>query len=226
MSQSPVLDRPSAAPEPPEALIKEARHRQRRRHHLIVSVTLVALLTGSLAYLVVRATTASVPVSTTAAASSSPVPAGRFVGTFHIHTYYVYLHADGRGSAQWPIHVGCGTGPGEGPPPCDTLVPTPVTSPDGTPITLPNGTPEINEAIVDGGHATLRLTSVSSTIARGIVTASTEQAVLPDGPATFKLTKNDLLYITPHTRPAGPSPFPGSGLCGTEAQIARGVFCD
>jgi hypothetical protein len=42
------------------------------------------------------------------------VPAGRFVGTFHIHTYYVYLHADGRGSAQWPIDVRCGTGLGEG----------------------------------------------------------------------------------------------------------------
>jgi hypothetical protein len=223
--QSPVLDRPSVAPEPAEALIKEARHRQRRRHHVIVSVALVALLTGSLTYLVVRATMASVPISTTGAASTSTVPAGRFVGTFHIHTYYVYLHADGRGSARWPIDVRCGTGPGEGPPPCDTWIATPVTSPDGSPTTLPNGTPEIAEHIVDGGHATLRLTSVSSTIARGIVTASSEQGVLPDGPATFKLTKNDLLYLTPHRR-TGASPFGRSGLCGSEAQVARGIFCD
>jgi hypothetical protein len=222
--ESSTLIGPLSTQDPVQFLIEEARHRQRTRRRFAVAVTLFAFLAGSLAYLVLDARSASGPNSTTPGGSPVFVLAGRFAGAWHVHTYYVYLRSDGRGSAKWPIHTYCGTGPGEGPSPCDRLVPTLVTLPDGAKAT--------EQTVIDGGHATLRLTSVGSNTAHGIVTGSTEPSLLPDGPATFRLTKKDLLYVTPRTWPSGPSPFRGSGLCGNRAaalsvsqQVAAGVNC-
>jgi hypothetical protein len=140
------------------------------------------------------------------AASSARRSAGR---RLDVPTFYLCIHPDGRGSAEWPIHVRCGTGVGEGPPPRDKSVPTHAKV---------DGTTHTGYEIVDGDHATMRLTSVTSTTAHGVITASTDRATLPDGPTTFRVvTKYDVSYVTPHTFPTGPSPFRGSAFCGPRA---------
>jgi hypothetical protein len=207
-----------------QVLIEEARHRQPGRRFLSALVVLLALVAGSFAYLFVPAITGSGPTSNTQGPSARLVRAGHFAGTWHVHTSYVFIHTNGRGSVKWPIDVRCGSGVGESSPPCDTWIPT-VT-------TLANGRQMTDETIVDGGHATLRLISVTATTARGVITGSTDPTTLPDGSATLRVAKNDLLYMTAHSRPSGPGPFYGTGLCGTRAaalsvaqQKAAGINC-
>jgi hypothetical protein len=147
------------------------------------------------------------------------VHAGPFTGTWHVHTYSLTIKADGTGTAMWPTHVGCGSGPGEGPPPCDSVVPG----------TLAGGTHV--DYIIDGGHAQIILTSVKGDTARGRIENSTVQSTLPDGPVTFRVSSKDLLYVTP-SKPTTSSPFGATPLCGPRAealsisqQQAEGINC-
>jgi len=144
-------------------------------------------------------------VSVMLAGCSGPsLQAGPFAGTWHVHTYYLTVYHDGTGAFQWPTHVACGTGPGEGPPPCDQAVP-------GT-IVEPNGQVAHVENIVDGGHATLTLTNRSGTTARGIVSHSTQPSVVPDGNVMVTLGANDVIYLQ---FSSSPSVRAYDYLCGT-----------
>ncbi|MHB8263146.1 MAG: hypothetical protein ACYDGY_05285 [Acidimicrobiales bacterium] len=135
-------------------------------------------------------------------------PAGRFTGTWVLENFSLTFHHDGRGSAEWRTLVNCGTGPGHGPPPCDPLVKQ-VTR-------LPNGTSRTIEVRSDGGRAAIFLASVRGDTARGVVEHSNELSILPNGPATFRLGLNDLLY-TSVSRPTSSSPFGRSPFCGAKA---------
>jgi len=73
-----------------------------------------------------------------------------------------------------------------------------------------------SEATAAPGHADIRLTSVTGRHASAVVTGSTDQSVLPDGPTRLSVTSEDLLYVTP-AKATGSSPFGHSGLCGPRA---------
>jgi hypothetical protein len=127
-------------------------------------------------------------------ATDGVVAAGPIAGIWHVHTYYLSVYADGHGVFTWPIHTTCGTAPGQGPPPCDTLR---------------NG----NE-IIDGGYATLTLTQRSGGSATGIVASSTDPSTLPSGPVSLQLGSNDLLYVHTSTSAAAHA---YDYLCGQQA---------
>jgi len=143
-----------------------------------------------------------------------------FAGTSHVHTYYLRIRADGHGTAEWPVGFHCGapeTPPGQA---CDKVVPTTMTMPDGTAGNV--------DEIIDGGHAQLRLTSVTPATAIGVVEGSTDASALPDGPVTLTITTDDLLVITT----PGSSVYGRSPLCGPRAEAmspdekkTKGVNC-
>lgn len=203
---TPVRPTEASAERAIEVLIKEARQRQRRRQLLTLGTVVLVALAGVLAYReisVAGGTHKPIRNETPLAA----VPAGRFAGTWHVHTTYVYIRTDGQGAAMWPIHVDCGSANATLGAPCDTVTPaTVVVSGISSPV----------EEIHDGGSAVIRLTSVNGARARAVILASTEPSVLPDGDATLSVTESDLLYVTP-AAPTTSSPFGRSGFCGPRA---------
>jgi hypothetical protein len=107
--------------------------------------------------------------------SSHKSLAGPLAGTWHVHTFYLVIASDGRGDFTWPIHLFCGSGVGQGPPPCDTL------SPQGQ--------------VGDGGHAILTVKTRDGVTATGLVTGSSEPSVVPQGSVQLRLGANDVLYL-------------------------------
>lgn len=203
-----------------EALIEEARARQRRRRRSLVLVSSLAVAVGLLVYAVVALTSGT---SSRTTSPNGPVAAQAFAGTWHVHTYYLVIKADGNGSANWPTHIPCGSAGAPRTQACDRSVP-------GTTV-LANGQVIPVEEVVDGGHADIVLTFVKGDSARGQIENSTVQSTLPDGPVTFRLAKNDLLYVKP-SRPTVGSPFGNNPLCGPKAsqlsvsqQEAEGINC-
>lgn len=112
-------------------------------------------------------------------------------GTWHAHTIYLTIDADGQGNFKWPIHVICGTGVDYRSPPCDTL--------------------DANGTIHDGGHAHVTLTTRHDSAADGVVSGSSDPATFPNGSLQLRVGTNDVLYLRFATAPAGPSP---PYLCG------------
>lgn len=110
------------------------------------------------------------------------VAAGPMAGIWHVHTYYLTLTADGHGVFNWPIHATCGTGPGDSPPPCDTL--------------------RADGEIIDGGYATLTIIGRNGSSATGLIKSSTDTSTLPVGPVTLQLADNDVLYLHTQLPPA------------------------
>ena len=220
--RAPVRPDEATAEQPVEVLIKEARRRQRRRHVLTLGIVVLVALAAVLAYREISSPGGSHPQPSRTETSPSAVAAGQFVGTWHVHTFYVYIRTDGQGSAMWPIHVDCGSAhvtPGA---PCDTVTPETV---------VVHGVVSPVDEIHDGGRAVIRLISVTSARARAVISASTEPSVLPDGGATLTVTKSDLLYVTPAVATTS-SPFGRSAFCGPRAaalslsqQKAAGINC-
>ena len=143
-------------------------------------------------------------ISTDGAAAAGPL-----AGIWHVHTYYLSIYTDGHGVFIWPIHTTCGTGPGQGPPPCDTLR---------------NGS-----EIIDGGYATLTITQRVGDSATGLIASSTDPSTLPNGPVSLHLAPNDLLYLHTST-PASVHAY--DYLCGQQAaslptadQVAQQINC-
>ena len=212
--EGPVAETTSEA----EALIREARARQHRRRRVIgVSVAAVILVLGACSYFV--ANHAGGSRSAGREPGTRAVAAGAFAGTWHVHTYSLTVRADGHGAFEWPTHNPC-AGPGAAPGACDSLVPKTVDS-AGRRITI--------DEIIDGGHARLELISVAGRTAKGRITGSTEQSVLPDGPVTLRVTADDVLRVTTAIKPAMPS---FEALCGSKAaalsgprQRAEGINC-
>jgi hypothetical protein len=204
-----------------EALIREARARQKKRHRLMGAAVATTLIIGAGWYLIVESAGSSVR-STASGAGIHSVAAGAFTGTWHVHTFSITINADGRGTAQWPIDLRCGTGVGMGPPPCDTWIPGTVVGANGAPITTWN--------MVDGGHASIRLTTVNGTSASGIVMSSTDASHLGDGRVTFRISlSKDLLYVTgtwhgPHFI-LGPFCGPRAAASSVPQQQAEGINC-
>lgn len=135
--------------------------------------------------------------------------AGPLAGIWHVHTYYLSIYTDGHGVFTWPIHTTCGTGPGQGPPPCDALR---------------NGS-----ETVDGGYATLTITQRAGDSATGLIASSTDPSTLPNGSVSLHLAPNDLLYLETAT-PAAVHAY--DYLCGQEAaslptadQVAQQINC-
>ena len=108
--------------------------------------------------------------------------AGPFAGTWHVHTFYLTIQSNGTGSFQWPIHVPCGTGLGQGPPPCDTVSPSGV--------------------ITDGGHAKLTIESRKGRSVEGLISETTDPTTVRNGRVTISLGSNDVLYLRFSTPPA------------------------
>jgi hypothetical protein len=103
-------------------------------------------------------------------------------GTWNVHTFYLTIQSNGTGHFQWPIHVTCGTGVGEGPPPCDTVAPS--------------------GEITDGGHATLTIERRSARSANGLIIGTTDPTTVTDGEVTISRGSNDVLYLRFSTPPA------------------------
>lgn len=204
---TPVRPSEGTADQAIEVLIKEARQRQRRRQLLILGVVVLVALAGVLTYreLSVAGGTHQQPGRNETRPRG--VVAGPFAGTWHVHTTYVIIRTDGQGSAMWPVHVDCGSANATPGAACDTVTPQTV---------VISGVPSSVDEIHDGGHAVIRLTSVSGARARAVVSASTEPSVLPDGAATLSVTRSDLLYVTPALATTS-SPFGRSGFCGPRA---------
>jgi hypothetical protein len=198
------------SPSPPDAdlLFREAKRRERRRRLLWLGVAVIVVALGGL--LTYSEISVAGGKHQQPSRNQTPPPgpaAGRFAGTWHVHSYYVHIRTDGQGSAMWPIHVECGSAhvtPGA---PCDTVTPNTV---------LVSGVPSAVDEIHDGGRAVIRLTSVTGARARATISASTEPSVLSDGDAILTVTKSDLLYVTPAVA-TGPSPFGRSRFCGLRA---------
>jgi hypothetical protein len=187
-----------------EALIPEARDRQRHRHRRVGLLVGAVMLLSFLGFLVYRSV--STNASGRAGGAGGAAPAGPFAGTWHVHTYYLTIARGGSGTATWPIHVRCGHGPGMGAPPCDRWVPETLVVPGG-------GVEHVDE-IIDGGHATLSLTAVHGNRATARIEGSTVQSTLPDGPVALRVDQvNDLIYLTP-SRPTTVSPYGNVPLCG------------
>jgi hypothetical protein len=132
----------------------------------------------------------------------------------------MYIDANGRGTADWPTHIWCDIGSAHVPSPCDKIVPEIAKMVDGISVPV--------EEIIDGGHATLHLISVSGSTAHAIVEGSTEQSALPDGSMTMIVTPQDMLDINTTAR----SVYGQSPLCGSRSsalslsqQDARGISC-
>ncbi|MGH9301701.1 MAG: hypothetical protein ACRD0E_07445 [Acidimicrobiales bacterium] len=198
----------------------EAGARQRRgRHRKWVTIGIAALVAAGIFGGVRLIGRTSSPA---AGEGGVALTAGVFAGTWHIHTYSITFGPNGRGFARWAIHVNC-TGPDHGLPPCDKVV--------RKPVVLPGGRTVYGDYITDGGHANVTLTSRIGNTARGYVQGSNVQSVLPNGPATFRVGANDLLYIS-LSRPTGPSPFGHQPFCGARAgalslaqQLAANISC-
>jgi hypothetical protein len=188
----------------------------------VVVVLVGALVASSVVYAFSRAGLSDTG-ATTPAPRHHPVVAGPFAGTWHVHTTSLTVAADGRGRATWPIGVDCGTGIGKAPPPCDARVPSTIVLPDGVRSPV--------EDVVDGGHATVRLTSVTGRTAHALVTASSDPTALPDGPAVLRVSSDDLLQLDPHVAPLE-AHLRWQALCGPRAaslplseQLSRGINC-
>jgi hypothetical protein len=174
-----------------EALIREARVRQKRRHRFVALAVAAALAISASSYVIANGTGRSGgPASGGHGIQAATVKA--FVGTWNglgDSDMLISIKSDGRGTATWPELVRCGTGVGKGPPPCDTWIPGTVIGPDGARITTWH--------IIVGGRASIRLTKANGTLANGVVTSSTDLSRLGDGPATFRISSsNDLLHVT------------------------------
>lgn len=219
---APVRPGEATAEQAIEVLIKEARQRQRRRHLLTLGTVFLVALAGVLGYREISGDGGAHQQPSRNGTPPRAVAAKGFAGTWHVHTYYVYIQSNGQGSAMWPIHVDCGGAhvtPGG---PCDTVTPETV---------VVNGVAGPVDEIHDGGRAVIRLMSVTDARARAVISASTEPSVLPDGDATLTVTKSDLLYVTP-AGPTTSSPFGRSGFCGPRAaslslskQVAAHINC-
>ena len=109
---------------------------------------------------------------------SSASLTGPLVGVWHVHTNYLTIDQNGKGTFRWPTHVFCG----DGPPPCDTI------SSQGV--------------ITDGGHARLVLTGIRGVDATGTVSGSSEPTVVPDGQVRLHLGPNDVLHLTFESSPS------------------------
>ena len=147
-------------------------------------------------------TTTSTPATTTTVPPSPPsVPAGAFAAYWRLHVWSLAIDHSGYGIMSWRTDATCG----QDPPPCDIFS---------------------GNQIVDGGHATLSLTSVGPSVASGRVLTTTAPADVPLGPFTLRLDgARDLLF------PSFPL-FKGQPLCGPTAdampvteQKAKGINC-
>jgi hypothetical protein len=208
-----------------QALIEEARNRQRRRRRFITALVSGVLFAGVFVAVAMIATSGSGPTSTTGGFTGQAVPAGVFAQTWSVHKFSLHIGADGRGAFRWTIHVTCGSGRAEGPPPCDRILYKTLTGPNGQGVATAE--------IIGGGRAALVLTRVGSTTARGVIEGSTQPSVVPNGPVSLTVTQHDLLVVSPATPPTDPSPFkPGAPLCGVRAKalsdsqrVAEGINC-
>lgn len=103
----PHLDAPApidGRPLDAEALIPEARDRQRRRHRhvgLLSAIALVLLIVGFVSYRDLS-TNGSGPAG---GGRGTVVPAGPFAGTWHLQANYLTIDRDGRGTAtfEWSL---------------------------------------------------------------------------------------------------------------------------
>lgn len=207
----------------PDLLIREARQRRRRRRWFAGVVALIILVGAFLTYWSARSTPmqAQVPVRTSQARPVLHEPPS-LAGPWDMHTFGLTIDSDGHGVFEWPDGVWCGRdGFGTEPQPCDRFVPA-IAIIDGKRV-------HVDKDIVSG-HATLRLTSIATPVAHGVIRGSTVPDQVPDGPVTLRATKNDLLYVSFST--------PSTGLpllrylCGKRAaamdisqQRAHGFYC-
>lgn len=118
-------------------------------------------------------------------AAASSADFSSFVGTWLRHGLVVEINADGSGAASWRVYSFCS----DGPPPCDSIV---------------------DNEIMDGGHASLRLQSVTGASASGTLANSSDPQNFPNGPITITLRPYDMATLTD----TGRSPAVTSPLCG------------
>ena len=184
-----------------EVLIREARRRQRRRQLVTVVAVIIVALVGLQIGRV---------ITTRGGGGGSPPPSSK------TPPRPVPIATAGQFAGTWRVHT--------------TAV---IIEADGHgSVTWPGPLlPGESEATATPGHAELQLTAVTGTRATALVSGSTDQSVLPDGPTGLRVSAQDLLYVMP-ARPTTASVFRRSGLCGPRAldltlaqQIAANINC-
>jgi hypothetical protein len=174
----------------PELVIREARRRQRRRQLVIFGVVIVLIASGAIA------------AKATSSRSGPPVPPPM---------------------AKMPVHPAEATAPLAAPsvsagPFVGTwrVQSTSLTiGADGTgTASWPGNVPD--QATAMPNQADLRLTAVNGNHAIGVVTGSTDQAELPNGPVRLQVTNQDLLELVT-SRSVTVHPLQWSHLCGASA---------
>jgi len=140
----------------------------------------------------VQTSTTQAVQGTVVTTTTAPAPApnfGVFAGTWTYHGAAASIGLDGRGTADWRIYKWCSDDPT---PPCDDLV---------------------NNNIIDGGHASFRLTGVTANTAYGIVSQTTDTKTVASGPLVLRVTADDHLEFPNFSQPlCGPHSPPGT--CG------------
>jgi hypothetical protein len=111
--------------------------------------------------------------------TASPINAGPFGGSWHVHTEQLDIQSDGSGAAEWPIHAWCGTGSPLVTQPCDQSV--------------SRGN---YEEIIPGGRAELQLMAVSGNAAEALISQSTDPSQLPNGRVGLSIASDDVLTVT------------------------------
>ena len=152
----------------------------------------VAKATTSTTLLPATTVQPTVVATTTTASSTSTTSnvngvAGAFAGTWGRHSTSLTIDPSGYGILDWRIYNDCGSSP----PPCDFSA---------------------GNNIVDGGHATFRISATGPLSAAGEVESTTDSSAVPVGRFAARLApSNDLLYL------ALPL-FGGLPMCGPDSR--------
>jgi hypothetical protein len=201
---------PELGAEPPpaehELVIREARRRRRKRWLASSAAVLVLVASGVITAMALGAggespPPAKAPAPQTSVRAPTPPPPAFSAGAF---------------TGTWRVHT------------------TSVTiGTDGTGIATWPGdvAPGGSEATAIENKAELRLTTAQGSQASGVISGSTDQAQLPDGPVQLHITSQDLLAVVP-SQPVSDTPLRWTALCGASAlsltvaqQVAAGINC-
>ena len=127
-------------------------------------------------------------IATASCGGASRATLDPFTGYWHVHVYTLTIRSDGSGLFQWPLDRYC-------PPPS----PCPLS------------------AAQDQGSANLTLVDLSRGRYFGLVNASNQPSVVPNGPVTLTLGSQDLIRLEFQTHPVA-APY-AHYLCGTRTNV-------
>jgi hypothetical protein len=204
-----LIDMPPVEVTDEGALIREAQRRQRRLRFATLGVVAVILASGAIAATAISAGRSGPPLRPPS--TERPAHAAKPLGT--------------------PAEKAVSAGPFAGTWHVQTTSLTIGADGTGTATWPGPVSPGKSQATAVPNHAQLRLTAVQGTRAIGMISNSTDQAELPDGPVRLRVTSQDVLHVVT-AQAVTVAPDHWKDLCGVSAaaltldqQIAAGINC-